>query len=161
MKVILIKDVPSLGRKDDVKDVADGYARNFLLPKNLVVVASSALLRVTEQKQAEKVKVADADMQKIETLIKKLSGYEIKLEVEAAEEGTLYAGVGFEELKIALAAKKLDISGAELKSTEALKTLGKHVVTLEFPHNLKAEVTVVLAGKVEVKKKEKKKTKKK
>ena len=159
MKIILLQNVPALGQKYAVKDVADGYAGNFLLPRRLAVVATPALLKDLEQKKTTMAKVAERDESATKALVKKLDGYKLEISAKATEEGTLYAAIGIEELKAAFIKHKLDIGNATIKTGEPLKELGEHVITLQFPHNLEAEVKVMLvpeAAKEEEGKKKKK-----
>lgn len=142
MHVILIKDVPLLGNKDDIKNVAIGYARNFLLSGNLAVIATSAVLKEAEQRKARRTKELETETETIKSLAKKLNGIDIELSAEATEEGTLYAALGFKEIKEALAKKKITIPVAGAESEKPLKSIGDHSVTLHLPHGVDANLTV-------------------
>lgn len=141
MKVILTKDVTSLGRKYDIKTVADGYAKNFLFPRGLAVASTPALEKEAERKKATRAASQEADLKATQELARKLEGHELELQAKASETGTLYATIGVEELKAALAKKKIDIGNARIKSGESLKELGRHAVSLQLPHAIEATLT--------------------
>ncbi|MDO8557656.1 MAG: 50S ribosomal protein L9 [bacterium] len=144
MKVILIKDVLSLGKKYDLKTVADGYARNFLLPRGLAVFSTPVLMKDAERKKAAIITSQETDLKTTQELARQLDGYALEIHAKAAEEGTLYATVGIEELKSAFAKKKIDIGNARLGSGELLKELGKHSVILNLPHAIEVKINVVV-----------------
>ena len=144
MRVILLKDVRGFGQKDDVKSVSDGYARNFLLPRGFAVAATEALLKGVEQQKSAKKHKAEMTLKATQELIKKLDGYELEIPVKASEEGTLYAGVGNEEIRNTFEKKGMEIGQATMKNNTHLKEVGEHTVTLQFPHNLEADIRVML-----------------
>ncbi|MDP3963379.1 MAG: 50S ribosomal protein L9 [bacterium] len=144
MKVILLKDVRALGRKGDVRNVADGYARNFLIPRGLVLLATAALAAEAEKLKAARVKIAELNLQQTQALIKRLADAKVAIRAKASEEGRLYAGVGIEEIRQALTGEKIDIGNARIKGDVHLKTTGAHNVLLQLPHNLEAKITVTI-----------------
>lgn len=145
MKVILLKDVRALGRKDDIKDVSDGYARNFLLPRGLAQAATETQVTGARQRKIARAHEAETTLKAAQELVKKLDGYELEMPVKASREGTLYAAVGIEEIRTALEKKGIGIGEASIKNNTHLKEVGEHAVTLQFPHNLEAVIRVMLA----------------
>jgi len=146
MKVILTKDVSSLGQKDDMREVADGYARNFLLPRGLAVPATSGELKAWEGRRAAREAASLVGLKQAEELVKKLDGYELEMSAEANEEGTLYSAVGSDEIIAALQKNGFAIGRARIRLEEPLKSVGEHTVTLEFSHGLEAEIRVILSS---------------
>ena len=90
MKVILLTDVKNLGKAWEIKDVSDGYARNFLFPNNLAETATPDLIKKAEQKKALKVKKAEEDLMKVEKLASLLEGLLVKVKAKANDEGKLF-----------------------------------------------------------------------
>lgn len=144
MKVILLKDVPKVGRKFEVKEVSDGYANNLLLPRGLVVVATPHAL-------AELKKQIDASLesQKIqEELLHKnfnsLKNTEIKISRPANEEGHLFAGVKDIDIKNAIE-DQLGISLTKdfIDLEHPLKTVGEHLVNIQSG-NIKGTIKIII-----------------
>lgn len=144
MKVILLKDVPKLGRKYDVKDVSDGYALNLLMPRGLCIPATdTAVKKLTEQKEK------DGTEKKIqaELLLKSfgvLKETVIKISGRANDKGHLFAGIGKETL-IAEILKQahLNLDPETVVLEKPIKEIGEHKVTVQALGK-KAEVTVVV-----------------
>jgi large subunit ribosomal protein L9 len=140
MKVILLDDVASVGRRGDVRDVSDGYARNFLIPKKLALSASAGNLKNLEhikkqqEAKAERIK-GDARglQQRIEALI-----YEERR--QASEEGKLFGSVTSQDIVDFLGTQGIKIERRRLHLDEPIKTLGETLV----PIRLHADVTAQL-----------------
>lgn len=132
MKIILLKDVAKVGRKYDVKDVADGFALNMLIPRGLAKVATKEAVL-----QIEKVKANDLTNKKIqeELLLKNLEiikNLKIELKEKANEKGHLFAGVTREKiLDEVVKATKLNLDLDFIKLDKPLKEVGEHKITLE------------------------------
>ncbi len=158
MKIILTQEVKNLGHKGEVKDVANGYAINSLLPQKMAVMATAAALKEIEkgmeaQKQREEQKKAQALEIKA-----KLEGAEVSVMAKANEEGHLFGAVEEVEIIAALESKGLKLEGAKLEAREPIKTIGKHKVKIKIAPEVEAEITVeVKEGKEEKKLKEAKK----
>lgn len=93
MKVILLQSVENLGKKWEVKEVADGYARNFLIPQKLVKPATPAEVEEAERLRVQEEKIAQRGLKKVEDLVAKLDGYELKMTVSVGDEGQLYSSI--------------------------------------------------------------------
>jgi large subunit ribosomal protein L9 len=144
MKVLLLKDVYKLGRAGDVKRVADGYGRNYLLPHGMAVLATPGAL-----KQAEKIR-SHADVQRQE-INKEMSGVASKLEgvvltfpARASETGKLYGSITTQMIGDALAKK----TGTEVErrqiDTQPLRTLGEHTVLVRLTVDLIPTIRVIV-----------------
>lgn len=146
MKVILLKDIKNVGKAWDIKDVSDGYARNFLFPHNLAQIATPDLIRKSENQKTDLIKKAEADLEKTEQLASKLDDFVIKIKAKANTEGKLFGSIKPEMIREALLSEKLNIGSipAEKISTENIKDLGEHKVTINLPHNLEAVIVVIV-----------------
>ncbi|MEI7904507.1 MAG: 50S ribosomal protein L9 [Candidatus Firestonebacteria bacterium] len=149
MKVILREDIKNIGKCGDVKNVADGYARNFLLKKNLVLEATPANL---EKIEAEKKKYA-AKMAKVkvefEALAVKISALEVSFTRKVGEEGKMFGSVTSEEIAEAVKAKGFEVDKRKVELVEPIKTLGSHEVTIKLHHEVSAKVKVIVEKQVE------------
>ena len=143
MQVILLKDVPELGVEGEVKDVALGYVRNFLIPKGLVEEATEEKIKEIQAKKEKEAKIAEMDLEKTEALAKKLEGQTVEITAKASEEGTLYAAVS--AVKIAEILKKLGFEvGKEQINAGHIKELGEHELVINLDHGLEARITLTI-----------------
>lgn len=145
MKVILLKDVEKLGSKFDVKDVADGYARNFLFPNELAEPATEAALKQLEQQKEAEVKKAEADLALTESLVSQLDGQEIEISSKVDDGGKLYGSITAAKIAKTLKEKGFNVKSKQIKLAEPIKETGEFEVTLELPHGLEAMVKIIVA----------------
>ena len=147
MKVILIKDVNKLGKEGDKLEVADGYARNFLIARGLALEATSGLIAEVDSRKASE-KARDAKLKKeAEETKKHIQGKTITISVNAGENGKLFGSVTNSQVAEALKASfELDIDKHNIKLSEAIKQTGDYPVTIR----LYREVDVLMNLFVEV-----------
>ena len=146
MKVILQQDVRGQGKKGQLVEVSDGYARNFLLPKKLAVPATAE--NVNTMKQQEKARQAQMAAEKAEAqaLAEKLKSIQVKLTAKAGEGGRLFGAISSKE--IAQAAKEqcdLELDKKKIVLPEPIKTLGTHEVPVKLHKDVTAALKVVVA----------------
>jgi large subunit ribosomal protein L9 len=146
MKVILLQKVKGIGEADDVKEVADGYARNFLFPKHLAVQASLQALQVRDLHKKKITKEAEKDLHEQEILAGALDGLEIELVEKANEKGLLYAAVTPVKISKDLAGRGFTIA-AEQIIMKPIKFTGSFEATIKLRHGLEATVTVAVSAK--------------
>ena len=152
MEIILHKEVSGLGRTGDVVKVADGYARNFLIPRGLAEKATAASLKSWEgrreklAKQAEKKKAASGD------LAAKVGGQELKLKEKAGEEGQLFGSVNAARIAAALKEAKLEVEESAVMLESPIKKLGEYEVEIKLGEAPFPKVKVVVEGEGEEKK---------
>jgi len=146
MKVILLKDVKTLGKLGEVVNVSDGYAMNFLFPQNAAVQATAdAIRRMKEREAAEKRRVKQ-DVSASSKLAEKLEGFELVLTEKANENGVLYAAVNAKIVAKALRKAGFDIE-EDLVEMEPMKEVGERRVTVSIPNGFEAEITVRIETK--------------
>ena len=144
MEVILREHVDNLGRRGDLVKVADGYARNYLLPRKLALLATDGNKKVIER---EKVKfdAKEAEEQKVaQAVADRLAAVEIEITRKVGETDALFGSVTNADVADALAAKGFDIDRRKIQLHEPIKKLGDYTV----PVKLHREVTVPLKVKV-------------
>ena len=133
MKVILLDNIKGVGKKDEVINAADGYARNYLLPKKLAVEANAEnMSKLNNKKEAASYK-KDVEKQQAEELAKKLKGILLKIRVKAGENGKIFGGVTAKEIADNLKEQygfAIDKKKIELKDT--IKTLGSFEVSVKL-----------------------------
>ncbi len=147
MKIILLKDVKNLGKAWNIKEVADGYARNFLFPNNLAKPATAELIKKSEEQKALAARKAEEELEKTEKFVSEIDGYAIKIKAKANKEGKLFGSITPEIIKERLAKEKINneiMALAKNIITENIKEIGEHKVTINFPHGLEAILTVIV-----------------
>jgi large subunit ribosomal protein L9 len=131
MKVILLQDIPKIGRKYDVKDVADGYVRNFLLPRGMIRVStanSETELARSRERQAGESKLNE---ELLKNEIAALKGQTVAMAAKASKKGSLFAGIGAERVAGAVkSALKIAIPANAIQLAEPIKSLGHHSITV-------------------------------
>jgi large subunit ribosomal protein L9 len=143
MKVILLEDVKSLGKKGDIVNVNEGYARNFILPKKLGVEADAKNMNDLKLKKANDEKVAKEIYEEALALKEKVEAGEVKLTIKAGEGGKTFGSVSSKEIAAA-AAKQLglELDKKKINLSEPIKTLGTHNVTVKLHPKVSAELKV-------------------
>ena len=133
MKVILLEDVKSLGKKGEVVNVSDGYARNFVLPKKLGVEANSANMNDLKLQKANAEKVAQEQLDAAKELAALLETKEVVLKMRSGEGGKAFGSISSKE--IAAAAKQqcaLELDKKKIQLPEAIKALGVYEVNIKL-----------------------------
>ena len=147
MKVILKNTVDHLGRAGDVKDVADGYARNYLLPRKLAEAATPAALKYWEKGKEKRASVVAAEVEVAKTLAGKLAGVNLTFSMPASEEGKLFGSVGKTDVLKSLKAAGYDVPKNSVRLETALKTTGEHEVELRLAPEVAAKVKVTVSAR--------------
>ena len=132
MKVILLKEVQGLGRAGDIKQVSDGYARNFLIPQGLADVLTKHTLGMLEAQKMKKVRSEKSEARSKKLLAKKINGKIFTIQVKADEKGTLYAGIDAKAVAQELNKQGFKLEPSEVKLKEAMKKIGEYEVGLEL-----------------------------
>jgi large subunit ribosomal protein L9 len=145
VRVILRAEVRGLGRTGDIKDVADGYARNYLLPKGLAIEATGGELKVlAQERQTEKTK-KDRAHQDAEELAKRLGEVTLVFKLKAGDQGKTFGSVTAKEVADALKKEaKADIDKTKIVLREPLRSLGVHKVEVRLLTDVRANVTVAI-----------------
>ena len=133
MKVILLSDIKGVGKKDQVIEASDGYARNFLFPKKLAVEANNANMSKLKAKQESKQFRKDNEKREAEELARKLKGIMLKIRVKAGENGKIFGGVTSKEISEGLKREyNIEIDKKKINLTDTVKTLGTILVDIRL-----------------------------
>ena len=133
MKVIMLEDVKSLGKKGEIVNVSDGYARNYILPKKLGVEANSANMNDLKLKKANEDKIAQQQLESAQQLAETLETKEVVLKMKSGEGGRAFGSISSKE--IAAAAKQqcaLEVDKKKIQLPEAIKALGVYEVSIKL-----------------------------
>lgn len=143
MKIILLQDVKSLGKKGEIVNVNDGYARNFILPKKLGLEANGKNMNDLKLQKNNEAKIAKEHLEAAKETAKQLEAGKVEVAIKVGEGGKVFGSVSNKE--IAAEVKKqlgLEIDKKKVQLKDALKTLGTHKVPVKLHPEVTAEVTV-------------------
>lgn len=143
MKVILLQTVAGLGKADEVKDVAEGYARNFLFARHLAVPASTTSTRERDDRLKREAKEAEHELREAQQLAQRVDGQEVELHEKASSSGVLYAAVTEQTIADALKKKGFAVASNQIVM-KPLKEAGTHSIKVKFKHGLEAKITVII-----------------
>ena len=145
MKVILLENVKSLGKKGEIVNVNDGYARNFILPKKLGVEATGKNLNDLKLQKNNEKKVAQENLDAAKELAAELSAVKVELAIKVGEGGRTFGSVSSKEIVVAVKDQmQLDIDKKKIQLKESIKSLGTHIVTVKLHPEVSAELKVVV-----------------
>jgi large subunit ribosomal protein L9 len=142
MKVILLRDYKGLGEKDQIIEVKDGYARNFLIPQGIAKEATPQVLKELEQKRLAEERRKQRQRERLEELKKKLSKVSITINVKTGEEGKLYGAVTTIDIAKALKEEGFEIDRHAIILEEPIKELGVYQVPVRLAPDVEAKVKV-------------------
>ena len=142
MEVILREDIERLGNRGQVVKVADGYARNFLLPKRLAVAATDANRKIVEQERQAHLRHEAKQKSEAEDLAKLVGGVTLTIAQKAGENDQLFGSVTAKDVADALAQKNYTIDRRKVILEEPIKQLGEFKVPVRLHKDVTAEVTV-------------------
>ena len=143
MKVILLQDVKSLGKKGEIVNVNDGYARNFILPKKLGVEATGKNLNDLKLQKNNEKKVAQENLDAAKALAAKLAEGEVVLAIKVGEGGRTFGSVSSKEIAAAVKEQMgLELDKKKISLKEPIKSLGTHIVTVKLHPEVAAELKV-------------------
>jgi large subunit ribosomal protein L9 len=142
MKLILLQDVQGTGKKGDIKEVKDGFARNMLIPRGLAIEATKANLTMLEQKKASAQHKLDTERTNAENLAKQLIEKTIKVSVKCGEEGRLFGSVTAKDVAAALKKAGFDIDKKKLSVPGDIKTCGVYAVEAKLYSGVTAKFSV-------------------
>jgi large subunit ribosomal protein L9 len=146
MKVILKQNVESLGKAGDLVKVADGYARNFLVPQGLAAEANSRNLKVFEHERQRIMQQADKIQKQAEEAAARLSAVTCTIARRVGEQEKLFGSVGAKDIEEALAALGIEIGKKSVLLDEPIKALGEFPVRIKLSAGVTGEIKVVVVA---------------
>jgi large subunit ribosomal protein L9 len=144
VKVLLLKDVKNIGKKGQVVEVKDGYARNFVLPSGAGVEATGGALKQSLDQKAAETRRKEKEHEEAEALAAKLSGVTVLLRHKAGEEGRLFGSVTNQEVAEGLNAMGYKVDKKKVELETPIRHVGRFTVKLKLQPQVVAEVTVVV-----------------
>src|SRR5690606_28517455 len=140
--VIFLQDVKGQGKKGEIKDLSEGYVRNFLLPKNLVKIASEGNVKTLDMQKAAEVKRKQQEKEDAKKLGEKLEQITVKVPAKAGEGGRLFGAITSKQIAEALAKQGYKIDKRKIELEDPIRTLGTTQVPVKLHNEVKATVKV-------------------
>ena len=145
MKVVLLKDVKGQGKKDQIIDVSDGYARNFLLPKGLAAEASGSVLNEIKNKEASKAHKIELERAAARETAEKLKELKVQIKIKSGGGGRMYGSVTAKDIAEALAAQhKITVDRRKLVMDDPIKQYGTYLVDVKLYTEIIGKINVVV-----------------
>lgn len=145
MKVIFLKDIPGTARKNDIKEVSDGYASNFLFPRKLAKIATPEAIQQAEVEKANTVAKMQEVRENVKEVVKKLEGISIKLTGKVSEAGHLYAAITEKDIIDKLVeVAKIELQKKNIKLDKHIKELGEHEVEIKLTDKESVKINVII-----------------
>ncbi|NMC32388.1 MAG: 50S ribosomal protein L9 [Veillonellaceae bacterium] len=147
MKVVLLEEVKKLGKKGDVLEVAEGYARNFLLPKKLAAPATADTLNQLQQQKAAAADRQKRQLEEARLLAAQLAKIEVKVAAKAGEGGKLFGAVTTKDIADAAKAQHgIELDRRKMEIPEPIKNMGPTTVVLKLHPEVTAEIKIQVVG---------------
>jgi large subunit ribosomal protein L9 len=144
MKVIFTKDVDGISKKFEVKNVKDGYAKNYLIPNKLAIVANKESLKWLEIQLELSEKNQEQALKETQLIVGKIDGLELVFSVKVGDKGQLFQSITSQKIKESLLDEGFKIDKNQIKLEDPIKKLGEFQVKISFDHNLEGSVKVVV-----------------
>lgn len=143
MKVVLLQDVKSLGKKDEIVNVSDGYARNYLFPKNLAAEATSGKLNEISEKKKALANKKKKEFEEAKALAEKLHNKEVILKTKAGANGKLFGSITNKDIADMIKSQyKIEVDKKKVVLDDAIKTLGSHLVEIKIYPEITTKIKV-------------------
>ena len=150
MKIILRREVSGLGHPGEIKDVADGYARNYLIPRGFAAAATTGTLANAEARQVAQRRQSDKADEERKALAKQLDGSRVAIQARAGARGRLHGSITATQIAEALSASSGHaIDRHEIDLDDPIRTVGDHPVTVKLARNATAKVIIVVEAQAE------------
>ncbi|MDD5013433.1 MAG: 50S ribosomal protein L9 [Candidatus Pacebacteria bacterium] len=149
MKVILLENIENLGKKMEIKDVPSGFARNFLIPKGLVIIATPENIKKIEEEKIKNQEKTAKELELMEKQASQLDGTEVIIEVTTGKEGQLFQSINKQKISEQLKELGFEIDKNHIDLKNPIKELGEFPVKIKFEHNLEVEIKVIVSEKIE------------
>ncbi|MEF8847301.1 MAG: 50S ribosomal protein L9 [Candidatus Paceibacterota bacterium] len=147
MKIILQQDVEDLGEEGEIKEVSDGFARNYLIPEGMAKRATEEKVEEVKKRREKKEEKKEKELEELQDKVSELDGREIEVEVKVGEEGQLYESVSAGKIQNALKEEGFKVKRKQIELEDTIEELGEFKVDLSFKHNLEAQIRVIVNEK--------------
>jgi len=149
-KVIFLENIRNVAQVGDVKDVTDGYARNFLMPRKLAVLATETTMKQVDTLKQKRISATQKDKEVMMQMAEKLKSFVLEIERTANEkEGTLYDGLDAAEISSYLKKQGVNLDPEAILLEEPIKKIGAYAIELDLGYDTKATLNIVIKKQAE------------
>jgi len=145
MKVILLQDIKNFGRRWDLKNVSDGYARNFLLPKKMVEIADAEALKKIEELKKKEADKQKENLEKIQELADLLQKKQIVISAKE-KEGKLFGSITAKEIVKQLKKENIKISVNAVEIKDTIREVGEYEIKIKLDHGIETQLNLIVEG---------------
>jgi large subunit ribosomal protein L9 len=145
MKVVLLENVDKVGKKFEIKEVKDGFARNFLIPQGLAKIATEDVLKWAAAQMEIKEKAAVEDLKKSQEVASQMDGLEVMMSVKIGEKDQLFEKITAQKIAEKLAEMGFAVKKDQITLENPIELIGEHPVKVKLDHNLEAEINVIVS----------------
>ncbi len=142
MKIILLQDIKGFGKKFDIKEVKDGYARNFLAPRKLAVFASPNEIEKLNREKAREGDEREKRVARLKTEAEKLKNSVLEFKLKVGKKGEVFGSIGKKDIEKELSARGL--SEAKIELEKPIKSLGEHKILISFEGDIKVPLQIIV-----------------
>lgn len=143
MKVILLQDIKNVGKKEQIIEANDGYARNYLLPKKLAIEATKDNLAKLQAKKTSEANKKKAEIEANKEIAKKLEKIELTIKAKVGENNKIFGGITSKEISETLKKEyEIEIDKKKITIKETIKNLGRYTADIKFGDGVNAELTI-------------------
>ena len=144
MRVILIQDVENLGKKYEVKEVKDGYARNFLIPRKLAKIATSEILEWASIQRETQKKRAEESLKEVQETASKMDGLEVSIVVKVGDKDQLFEKITEQKIADKIKEMGFNVKKDQIIIENPIEEIGEFPLKVKFDHNLESEIMVII-----------------
>lgn len=149
MRVILLQDIDNIGKKHEIKEVKNGYARNFLFPKNLAKPATKTVLVWLETQKEIQEKKNEEELKKFQDVASSIDDQEVIISVKVGDNDQLFESITSQKISDRLKEMGFNVKKSQIELEKPIKELGEYPVKIHFEHNLEAEIKVIVVKEEE------------
>lgn len=146
MKVVLLVDVPKLGKKNEIKEVADGYARNFLIPKKLAVIATPEKVKEIEILKKQENLLKQQQEQKFREWAKIIGDGQLQFQIKADKNGKLFGSLHKDKIIEELKKLGVELEEKQIVLDKPFKEVGEYLIKIKFSPNVETELKIKIIG---------------
>jgi large subunit ribosomal protein L9 len=147
MKVILLQDVKGVGKKDQIVNASEGYAKNFLFPKNLALEANTGNMKQLDNKKKAEAAKAQEELENAQALAVEIEKMNVKVEVKIGENGKLFGAVTNKEIGAAIKEQYgMDIDKKKIVLADSIKTTGEKEASVKLHPKVSAKLKITVSG---------------
>ena len=145
MKVVLLEDVDKIGKKFEIKEVKDGYARNFLIPKELAKIATKEAVEWALMQKEIQEKKAEEELKNIQKTASSIEGMEVPISVKVGEKDQLFEKITAQKIVEKIKEMGFNVKKEQVLLESPIEEIGEFEVKIRFDHNLESEVRIIVS----------------